>query len=89
MFGIGIIEVFVVLMIALFVIGPEKLPETARYIGKSLRTLRQYINEIKRSVNGDSTMMELQNQTEFDIPELVPTLDEEDNSLPSKQNKKK
>ena len=46
MFGIGIIEIFVVLMVSLFVIGPDKLPEAARAVGRFFHSIKQYANEI-------------------------------------------
>jgi Tat protein translocase TatB subunit len=38
--GIGPLELLVILIIALIVVGPEKLPEIARSIGKTMRDLR-------------------------------------------------
>jgi Tat protein translocase TatB subunit len=38
--GIGPLELIVVLIIALIVVGPERLPELAQSIGKTLRDLR-------------------------------------------------
>ena len=43
--GIGPMEVVLVLAIALIVLGPKKLPEAARSVGKGLR-------EFKESVSG-------------------------------------
>tara|TARA_R110000868_G_scaffold189695_1_gene432828 strand:+ start:14814 stop:15101 length:288 start_codon:yes stop_codon:yes gene_type:complete len=81
MFGIGIIEVFIILMVALFVIGPEKIPEAAASVGRFIRTVKQYINELKRSVHDHplkgELMTDLRDQNEFDIPELDP----EDNHI--------
>jgi sec-independent protein translocase protein TatA len=45
--GIGPMEVVLVLAIALIVLGPKKLPEAARSVGKGLR-------EFKESVSGPS-----------------------------------
>ena len=47
MFGIGILELFIVLIVALFVIGPDKLPEVARTFGHMVRSVRQFFYEIK------------------------------------------
>ncbi|MEX2237484.1 MAG: Sec-independent protein translocase protein TatB [Dehalococcoidia bacterium] len=41
-FGIGLFELAMVMIVALIVVGPDRLPETAREIGKMVRTLRRY-----------------------------------------------
>jgi sec-independent protein translocase protein TatB len=51
MFGIGIIEVFVIFVIAILVLGPERIPEAAASLAKGMRTVKQFINEIKGSVH--------------------------------------
>jgi Tat protein translocase TatB subunit len=41
MFGIGIPELVVILVVALIVLGPQRLPEVARALGKGLAELRR------------------------------------------------
>jgi sec-independent protein translocase protein TatA len=41
MIGIGPMEIAVIAVIALLVLGPQKLPETARAVGKGMRELRE------------------------------------------------
>ncbi len=41
MFGIGIPELLVILVVALIVLGPQRLPEAARALGKGLGELRR------------------------------------------------
>ena len=54
MFGIGIVEVFLVLLVALIVIGPDRIPEAAEGLGKTVRAIKQFVNEIKGGVSGES-----------------------------------
>jgi Tat protein translocase TatB subunit len=53
MFGIGMQEVFLILVIALVVIGPKKLPEVARALGKGYAEFRRAFDEMKHSVETD------------------------------------
>src|SRR5437870_9701965 len=46
MFGIGIEELVLILVIALFVLGPERLPSLARDVGKAMRELRRTSDEL-------------------------------------------
>jgi len=41
MFGIGVPELLVILVVALIVLGPQRLPEVARALGKGLGELRR------------------------------------------------
>jgi Tat protein translocase TatB subunit len=51
MFGIGAGELLLLLGLALIVIGPQKLPETARTVGKSIAQFRAYTDELKQTLN--------------------------------------
>lgn len=46
-------EILIILVIALLVIGPEKMPEVARGTAKMLRQFRRLVNELRDSVNLD------------------------------------
>ena len=48
MFGIGMTELLVILTIGLIVIGPKKLPELARSLGKGLAEFRRASTEVRR-----------------------------------------
>lgn len=48
MFGLGPAEVILVLVIALIVFGPGKLPEIGQALGKSIKEFRTATNEITR-----------------------------------------
>ncbi|MBW2295963.1 MAG: twin-arginine translocase TatA/TatE family subunit, partial [Deltaproteobacteria bacterium] len=53
MFGIGPIELAVVLVVALLVMGPKKLPELARTVGRGLAEFRRASNDLRRSMDLD------------------------------------
>ena len=52
MFGVGWTEILLILVVALLVLGPGKLPEIAKGIGKGIR-------ELKRALNGLDEDMEV------------------------------
>ena len=49
--GIGPLELVLILVIALLVFGPDKLPEIGAKMGKGVRELRQLSREISQGVN--------------------------------------
>ena len=48
MFGIGMTELLIVLVVGLLVIGPKKLPELARTLGRGLAEFRRASTEMRR-----------------------------------------
>lgn len=51
MFDIGFSEMMVVGVVALIVIGPEKLPKVARTAGILLGRAQRYVNDVKADIN--------------------------------------
>jgi len=51
MFGLGLTEIMVILVIALLFIGPDKLPEVAKSLGRGLRELRKVTDDVRDTVN--------------------------------------
>lgn len=47
MFGIGGMELLVILLVALLVLGPERLPEITRWIAKVTREIRKAGDEVR------------------------------------------
>lgn len=50
MFGIGMSELLIILGLALILIGPKKLPELARLLGKTLGDLRKATDDLKETI---------------------------------------
>jgi sec-independent protein translocase protein TatB len=53
MFGIGLPELILIMAIALIVVGPEKLPELAKALGKGIVELRKAASSLKESFEED------------------------------------
>lgn len=53
MFNIGPLELIIILVVALLVVGPARLPDMGRTIGKSLREFRRAQDEVRRSLEFD------------------------------------
>ncbi len=58
MFGVGIPEIIVILAIALIVIGPDKLPDLAKTLGKALSEFKKVIDGVKDSIEEESVELE-------------------------------
>jgi sec-independent protein translocase protein TatB len=52
-FGIGPLEIALVVLIAFIVLGPERIPEVMRQLGKWVRQLRELTNNITRDYGSD------------------------------------
>jgi sec-independent protein translocase protein TatB len=59
MFDIGLSEIVVIGVVALIVIGPERLPKTARMLGHLFGRLQRYVNEVKADINREMELDEL------------------------------
>jgi sec-independent protein translocase protein TatA len=63
-FNVGPAEIIVILLIALIVFGPKRLPEIGKTVGKGLREFRQATQEVK-----DELSLSLSDDDDDDEPE--------------------
>ena len=59
MFDIGFSELLVIGVVALVVIGPERLPKVARTLGHLLGRAQRYVNDVKSDINREMQLDEL------------------------------
>jgi TatA/E family protein of Tat protein translocase len=85
MFGLGFGELLVVLIIALIFIGPKKLPELAKGLGKGLREFQnatkgfaEQADQVKREIvdAAQTTNDTTQNVTKVEEVEVLPPTDQ-------------
>ena len=67
MFDIGFSEMLVIGVVALVVIGPERLPKVARTLGHLFGRLQRYVTQVKSDINREMEAAELGKvKTEFE-----------------------
>ena len=60
MFDISFAELMMIAVVALLVVGPDKLPQVARTVGAFVGRLQRYVAQVKEEVNRDARFEELQ-----------------------------
>jgi len=59
MFGIGMPELILIAVVALIVLGPKKLPDLAKSLGRAVRKFRKATSELKETLQVDSEFTEV------------------------------
>ena len=78
MFGIGVPELMVILVIALIVLGPSRLPDVAKAVGKALAEFRKATSDISDELKDVRRTLEQEvrsaerEATRRKVPEAVP-----------------
>ena len=61
MFDVGFWEIAIIALIALIILGPERLPRAARTIGLWVGKARRTLSEVKRDIDRELDASELKN----------------------------
>ena len=59
MFDVGFSEMVVIAVVALVVIGPERLPKVAKTLGHLVGRMQRYVNDVKADINREMELEEL------------------------------
>ncbi len=71
MFGIGFSELLVIFAVALIVVGPEKLPDLARALGRGYAEFKRAMDEIRNTLDQDETVRGLKEEFRSAQREIV------------------
>jgi sec-independent protein translocase protein TatB len=75
MFGMGMGELVVILIVALLVLGPDKIPDAAKAIGKGMRELRKQTRVVQETLEQDeqlgSTVRDLKSMLRGEDPRPI------------------
>ena len=62
-------EIFIILVVAFIIFGPQKIPEIARKLGKGINEMKKATNDIKREINNEV------NKVKTNIDDAVDNID--------------
>jgi Tat protein translocase TatB subunit len=73
MFGIGPMELAVILLVALLVLGPKRLPEVMKMMGRMMAELKKAAEDVKKEIVQEDDLKGIQDSLREigDVPRLV------------------
>jgi len=73
MFGLGMPEILLILAIALIVIGPKKLPDLAKTLGRAMGEFKKAAQDFKRSLDVETTVKDIKdiNLPKTDLKDIL------------------
>ena len=89
MFGIGMPELLLILAVALIVIGPKKLPDLARSLGRGIAEFKRATREFKENLDIDTDIKETRNSFKDVQKDIHNAFDSSQTPPPEKDLKEK
>lgn len=86
MFGIGMPEMVLILAIALIVIGPKKLPDLAKSLGRAFAEFKRATSELKETLEIDDQLKEVKSTFNHVGKEVKEAMDVNVDITPGDQN---
>ncbi len=72
MFGLGLPEILVILVVALLVVGPSKLPDLAKSLGRAFSEFKRMADDVKETIQEEVNLEELEKEQPKVIVEEPP-----------------
>jgi len=80
--SIGMPELVVIMLLALLIFGPRKLPELGRSLGRSLGEFKRASNELRNTLDEEIRIEEQRSAERQRSPEATPTAGAEEPGIP-------
>jgi len=80
MFGLGMPEIFLILAIALIVIGPKKLPDLAKTLGRAMGEFKRSAQDFKKSIDLDTTLKDIETPAP-DLKDIIKDVNQENETI--------
>ena len=88
MFGLGAVEILVILIIAFLLFGPKQLPEVGRQVGKAVKGLKETADDLRQTVEPEINMIQSEvKMVEQDFESSMKEAQEEVEAITSKPDK--
>jgi TatA/E family protein of Tat protein translocase len=88
MFGLGIGEILIILVIAFLLFGPKQLPEVARQVGKAVKGFKETAEDLRKSVEPELNMIQQEvKMVEQDFQSSIKDAEEQINAVTTPADK--